>query len=144
MPCDSRETRTRTDLCNGQVDSIGERCNDKATIQAHVLVPIAEFTSTLPNGQFIRLVRPVESQLTLPFEFSRIQYTKWHRRRCSGCLSSTVCNRLPVTNETIDDIFGMDVDDQYGVKFLSIVTGQGISNLVGTIDSRVRMFYRPP
>ena len=88
-------------LRDGQVDAIGEGRDDEASVEAHVLVAVAELARALADHELVGLAHPVEAQLRLPLEFARVQ----HR----------------VAHKAVDDVARVHVDDEHRVELLAIV-----------------------
>ena len=92
-------------LCQSEVDSVSERGNDQTSIETHVLVTISKLSGALSDHQLISLFLPVESELRLPAELTRIHDT--------------------VPDESVNDVTSVDLNDKHCVELCSVVFGEG-------------------
>lgn len=63
-------------LCECEIDSVSERCDDEPPVETHVFIPIPKLPGTLSYDQLVWFLQPVKSQLRLPLKLIGIHNTE--------------------------------------------------------------------
>lgn len=137
-------------LCECEVDAVGERGDDEPPVEPHVLVAVGEGAGALPHRQLVRLALPVKPQLALPLKLLSLQNAArqssrepegWQYNLHIWYLLRSWRWCLPVSDEYIDDVSGVHIDDENSVVFFPVVFAQGHCNAGNeVIDLLVHFF----